>query len=68
MCFETEMVSSLLVDAINNPSSALEELYESATPEPDFPAQVSTHFSKIFNTLDAFQQVRLSPLLEPLPC
>jgi hypothetical protein len=54
------MVSSILVDAINNPSTALSELYQSAGQHADFPALVSSHFSNIFRSPGAFQQVWVS--------
>jgi hypothetical protein len=52
------MVSSLLVDALNDPTKAVTDLY---TPENarDFGAYVTKHFSDVFQSDAAFHQVRL---------
>lgn len=51
------MVSSLLVDTLQNPTRSLLELYDSSKSIDDFPSTVSRHFSDIFKTIDAFQEV-----------
>jgi hypothetical protein len=56
------MVSSLLVDALNDSTKAVTELY---TPENarDFGAYVTKHFSDVFQSDAAFHQV--CPALRP---
>jgi hypothetical protein len=54
------MVSALLVDALQDPTRALLELYNDYNPEASvdgFPSKVSRHFSEIFNSIDAFTEV-----------
>jgi len=51
------MVSSLLVDALKDPTCSLLELYDPTTQLDAFPALVSSHFSQIFSSVDAFQEV-----------
>src|SRR5882757_3006244 len=56
------MVSSLLVDTLNNPTLALRELYDPSQEITTFPSTVSAHFSKVFESPDAFKEVRASRL------
>lgn len=52
------MVSAYLADALRDPSSELQELFTSASSSAtDFPQLVANHFSRVFRTDDAFQQV-----------
>jgi hypothetical protein len=57
------MVSSLLVDALNDPTRALVDLYNPSEDIDNFPKAVSNYFSKIFESADAFKEVRISPTL-----
>jgi hypothetical protein len=62
------MVSSLLVDALADPCSVLDSLYDdyqngSKNETPDFPSFVSKHFSSVFESADAMEQVRTGSLL-----
>jgi hypothetical protein len=53
------MVSSLLVEALNDPTRVLREIYDPSKEIDTFPSTVSGHFSKIFESFDAFQEVRV---------
>ncbi|KAF9001982.1 putative alanine racemase-domain-containing protein [Cyathus striatus] len=63
------MVSSLLADALRDPSSALHTLYlesESSLSHSNFPAAVTRHFSSVFASDHAFSQIpTLSPSSPP---
>ena len=50
------MVSAYLTDALRDPTGELQELYASSTSE-DFPAEVTKHFSHVFEKDEAFRQV-----------
>lgn len=56
---QVNMVSSILVDALNNPTQALLELYDTGTNVDTFPQKVSEHFARIFDSIDAFREVPL---------
>lgn len=54
------MVSAVRVDALQNPTSALLELFsehDGASASGNFPGLVSEHFASIFRTLEAFEEV-----------
>ncbi|KAG2075917.1 hypothetical protein BDR04DRAFT_1139765 [Suillus decipiens] len=53
------MVSAFLIDAINNPTKVVQELYEEHTGDIDqFPTVVARHFSDVFlNSDDALREV-----------
>ncbi|KIK40911.1 hypothetical protein CY34DRAFT_806704 [Suillus luteus UH-Slu-Lm8-n1] len=53
------MVSAFLIDAINNPTKVVQELYEEHTGNIDhFPAVVARHFSDVFlNSDDTLREV-----------
>lgn len=55
------MVSSLLVDAVNDPTCELNKLYDNSVA---FPAKVSAHFSKIFESVDAFREVYIHLIVQ----
>jgi hypothetical protein len=55
------MVSSLLVDALRDPSGAIADLYTPVT-NGDFAAVVTKHFSEVFQTRTAFDQASRVPL------
>ena len=57
------MVSSTLVDALTNPSDLLQQLYKSHNYQPDFSQTVSSYFSDIFASQDAFNEVDLTFVL-----
>lgn len=57
------MVSSLLIDTLQNPTRSIIELFDPAYPIDDFPARVNSHFTDIFKTLDAFQEARKNRLV-----
>jgi hypothetical protein len=61
------MVSSLLVDALNDPTRALKDIYDPYEEIDIFPRVVSSHFSKIFESANAFNEVRVSPTSLTLP-
>jgi hypothetical protein len=54
------MVSSLLVDTVNNPTAELLELYTNSGSDPKFPQIATRHFSEIFSNRNALQEVRAS--------
>ena len=54
------MVSSLLVDALNDPIRALKDIYDPSKEIDNFPTHVASHFSKVFKSDDAFNEVRAS--------
>ena len=54
------MVSSVLVDALSDPTRSLEELYDADRHIVDFPDTVAAHFSNIFASEDAFSEVSSS--------
>jgi hypothetical protein len=60
------MVSSLLADALQDPTRVLLELFDAYDAIDGFPDHVSRHFSGIFRSSDAFQEVGV--LLVPRPC
>ena len=51
------MVSSDFVDALNNPTKAINDLYDITKPTDTFPKSVSNHFSSIFQSWEAFNEV-----------
>jgi hypothetical protein len=51
-----DMVSSLLVDALSNPTKALLDLYSPENAK-EFPTVVKTHFVDVFASDTAFNQV-----------
>ena len=52
------MASAHLVDAIQDPSRVIIDLYDGGTNAGvDFPGQVTAHFTTIFHTLDSIKQV-----------
>lgn len=51
------MVSSVLVDALSDPTRSLLELYDANQDIDNFPAIVATHFADIFTSKDAFSEV-----------
>ncbi|KDQ60574.1 hypothetical protein JAAARDRAFT_31540 [Jaapia argillacea MUCL 33604] len=51
------MVSSLLADALRDPTSSLSHLYPSTGDKSNFPALVSRHYSQIFKTQEAFEEI-----------
>ncbi|KAG2020570.1 hypothetical protein CC2G_005893 [Coprinopsis cinerea AmutBmut pab1-1] len=59
------MVSSLLVDALTNPTVLVSDLYKSRDRTRSFPVQVSKYFSDIFATQDAFNEISVLDLQHP---
>ncbi|KAJ6618233.1 putative alanine racemase-domain-containing protein [Mycena sp. CBHHK59/15] len=59
------MVSSVLVDALSDPTHALLELYDANQDIDNFPAKVTAHFANIFASSDAFCEI--APLHAALP-
>jgi hypothetical protein len=59
------MVSAFLIDAINNPTKVVQELYEEHTGNIDqFPAVVARHFSDVFlNSDDTLLEVGIYGIL-----
>lgn len=55
------MVSSELVDALNNPTKAIKDLYDPTKPTDTFPQTVSNHFSSVFQSPEAFKEVSRVP-------
>jgi hypothetical protein len=51
------MVSSLLPDALANPTAVLLDLFHSSPDLDEFPSRVITHFTDIFSTNDALNEV-----------
>lgn len=51
------MVSALRIDTLRDPTAALQELYAESQGADNFPRHVSNHFSRVFRTTDAFQEV-----------
>ena len=51
------MVSSLLVDTLNDPTRALRDIYDPCEQINKFPITVSSYFSKVFESADAFKEV-----------
>ncbi|KAF9459336.1 mini-chromosome maintenance replisome factor-domain-containing protein [Collybia nuda] len=51
------MVSSFLTDALTDPTLVLHELFQDNHNIDSFPATVSAHFSHIFRSLDAFNEI-----------
>jgi hypothetical protein len=54
------MVSSVLVDALSDPTQTLLELYDPKQDIDNFPAKVASHFATIFGSKDAFSEVPFS--------
>lgn len=54
------MVSSLLADALSDPSGVLQSLYQKNREADNFPHVVFSHFASIFVSDAEFQQVRRS--------
>jgi hypothetical protein len=52
------MVSSLLADALTDPTAVLHDLFQSSNNIDGFPETVSSHFSQVFSSLDAFKEVQ----------
>ncbi|KAF7304631.1 hypothetical protein MKEN_01177000 [Mycena kentingensis (nom. inval.)] len=59
------MVSSTFVDAISDPTQALEELYAQNNAPDGFPARVSAHFTHIFASKDAFSEIPSIHAIDP---
>ncbi|GLB35181.1 putative mini-chromosome maintenance replisome factor [Lyophyllum shimeji] len=60
------MVSSLLADALANPTAVLEDLFDPNAVLDAFPARVSAHFSTVFAPRDALNEIPpLSPSSPP---
>ncbi len=57
------MVSSLLADALSDPSAVLQSLYQKNREADDFPRVVTNHFASIFVSDMEFQQVRRSAIV-----
>lgn len=55
------MVSSLLTDALTDPTAVLHDLFQDHRDIDTFPAKVSAHFSDVFGPLDAFKEVQSRP-------
>ncbi|KAJ7070358.1 putative alanine racemase-domain-containing protein [Mycena belliarum] len=53
------MVSSVLVDALSDPTRSLVELYNEIKDIDNFPARVAAHFADIFASKDAYSEARL---------
>ncbi|KAJ7470418.1 putative alanine racemase-domain-containing protein [Mycena latifolia] len=51
------MVSSVLVDALSDPTRSLLELYDENQDLDSFPARVAAHFADIFASKDAFSEI-----------
>ncbi|KAI0928219.1 hypothetical protein AcW2_004299 [Taiwanofungus camphoratus] len=51
------MVSALRIDTLRDPTAALQELYAESQGADNFPRHVSNHFSRVFRTTDAFQEI-----------
>lgn len=51
------MVSALLVDTLHNPSIQLQELFKTHAQSEDFPDIVASHFSNVFASATAFDNV-----------
>ncbi|KAJ7197275.1 mini-chromosome maintenance replisome factor-domain-containing protein, partial [Mycena pura] len=60
------MVSSVLVDALSDPTRSLEELYDADRRIVDFPATVAAHFSNIFASEDAFSEIPSIYVVNPM--
>ena len=54
------MVSSLLVEALIDPTRVLRAIYDPSKEIDIFPSTVSSYFSKVFESVNAFQEVRAS--------
>ncbi|KAJ6547200.1 putative alanine racemase-domain-containing protein [Mycena capillaripes] len=59
------MVSSLLVDALNDPTRSLLELYDANQDVDNFPAKVAVHFADIFASKDAFSEIPSIHTVDP---
>lgn len=53
------MVSSILVDTLNNPTRALKTLFDPSIEIETFPSTVSSHFAQVFESISAFEEVRV---------
>lgn len=62
------MVSSLLVDALARPSQAIQDIANDAGDLNELPSRVSTYFSDIFASDDAFNEVCPVPRYLNLSC
>ena len=51
------MVSAYLADALRDPTTELKELFAKNATSVDFPQDVVSHFSTVFNSDLAFKQV-----------
>jgi hypothetical protein len=54
------MVSSSLVEALIDPTRVLRAIYDPSKEIDIFPSTVSSYFSQVFESVDAFQEVRVS--------
>ncbi|KAJ7702444.1 putative alanine racemase-domain-containing protein [Mycena rosella] len=59
------MVSSVLVDALSDPTRALLELYDANQDIDTFPARVAAHFGDIFASKDAFSEIPSLHIIDP---
>lgn len=58
------MVSSLLADALTDPTAVLHDLFQDYHDNIEaFPQSVSAHFSDVFGPLDAFKEVQSRPII-----
>jgi hypothetical protein len=51
------MVSSLLSDALTDPTAVLVGIFQDSSDLDQFPSNVATHFQHIFSTEDALKEV-----------
>ena len=51
------MVSAYRVDALRDPTGELKELFADRSLRDNFPAAVATHFTRVFQRPDAFNEV-----------
>lgn len=63
------MVSAFLIDAINNPTKVVQELFEEHTGDVNqFPAVVARHFSDVFlNSDDTLREVGIYGIFAVTP-
>ncbi|KAJ7168060.1 mini-chromosome maintenance replisome factor-domain-containing protein [Mycena crocata] len=59
------MVSSILVDALSDPTRSLLELYDANPDIGNFPAKVASHFTEIFASRDAFSEIPSLHTVDP---
>jgi hypothetical protein len=51
------MVSSLLCDALTDPTAVLVDIFQNSSDLDQFPSNVATHFQHVFSTEDALKEV-----------